>query len=70
MYKASNTSFGLTWKRPQNPPVKVAPEMPIPHEIDVETVMACTLGATGNYKILRRLVARRARPSALATMLG
>lgn len=76
MYQASNTPFGLPWKQPQNPPVKVATEMPNPQEIalpqDAEIVekMACTLEATGNYKILRRLVPRPAGPRSPGDRIG
>lgn len=76
MFKRSNTPFGLPWKQPKNPLVKVAPEMPSPQEIalleDAETVetMARTLEATGNYKILRRLVPRPAEPRSAGDRIG
>jgi DNA polymerase III subunit epsilon len=68
-YKPSNVPFGLPWRQPTNLLVKVASEAPSPQEValpkDTETTetMARTLEATGNYKILRRLVPRTAEPS-------
>lgn len=64
MYKPPSIPFGLPWRQPTNPLVKVASEVPSPQEVaipkDAETTetMARTLEATGNYKILRRLVPR------------
>jgi DNA polymerase-3 subunit epsilon len=76
MYKPPNTPFGLPWKQPRNPLVKVDPKTPSPQEFalpeDAETVekMACTLEATGNYKILRRLVPRPAEPRSGGNRVG
>lgn len=75
MFKRSNTQFGLPWRQP-NSLVKAAPETTSQQEIavpgDAETVekMASALEATGNYKILRRLVPRRAEPKSPGDRVG
>jgi DNA polymerase-3 subunit epsilon len=68
MYQRPRTPFGLPWKQPENPLVKDAPEGLGAKEIalhdNAETIetMARTLEATGNYKILRRLIPRPPAP--------
>jgi hypothetical protein len=75
-YKPSNVPFGLPWRQPTNLLVKVASEAPSPQEValpkDTETTetMARTLEATGNYKILRRLVPRTAEPRSATDRIG
>jgi len=57
-----NVPIGLPWRQPANPLAKVAtqlpspPEIVLPHNTQTTEAMARTLEATGNYKILRRLV--------------
>jgi DNA polymerase III subunit epsilon len=76
MYKPSNIPFGLPWRQPKNLLVKVTPEVPSPQEAalpkDAETTetMARTLEATGNYKILRRLVPRTSAPRSATDRIG
>jgi len=76
MYKPSNIPFGLPWRQPTNLLVKVASEVPSPQEValpeNAETTetMARTLEATGNYKILRRLVPRSPAPQSATDQIG
>ncbi|WP_247459248.1 3'-5' exonuclease [Bradyrhizobium sp. 62] len=76
MYKSPNLPLGLLWRQPANPLVEVATQVPSQPEIvlseDTETpeTMACMLEATGNYKILRRLVPRTAEPRPTAGRIG
>jgi hypothetical protein len=76
MYKPSNISFGLPWRQPKNPLVNVAPEVLVPQEVALTTdantaeAMARALEATGNYKILRRLVPRTAEPRSATDRIG
>jgi DNA polymerase III subunit epsilon len=76
MYKPSNIPFGLPWRQLTNLLVKVAPDVPSPQEValpnDAETTetMARTLEATGNYKILRRLVPRTLEPRSATDRIG
>jgi DNA polymerase-3 subunit epsilon len=64
MYKPSNIRFGLPWRQPANPPTELAPEVSTspeaaaPRDIETLEIMARALEATGDYKILRRLVPR------------
>ena len=64
MFKPPSIRFGLPRRQPTNLQVNAAPEVPSPQEIalpkdaDTAETMARTLEATGNYKILRRLVPR------------
>jgi DNA polymerase-3 subunit epsilon len=64
MYQRPRTPFGLPWRKSTNLLVRAAVEVPSPEEAvlpkDSETAetMARRLEATGNYKILRRLVPR------------
>lgn len=76
MYKPPKSPFGLPWRPPANPLVKEAAQVPSPPEIvlpkDTETTeaMARTLEATGDYKILRRLVPRIAEPTSATDRIG
>jgi DNA polymerase III subunit epsilon len=76
MYKPSKIPFGLPWRQPTNLLVKVAPEVPSRQEVaqhkDAETTetMARTLEATGNYRILRRLVPRSPAPLSATDRIG
>lgn len=76
MYKPPSIPFGLPWRRPTNPLVNVASEVPSPQEValpkDAETTetMARALEATGNYKILRRLVPRTPEPRSTTDRIG
>ena len=76
MYKRSNTPFGLPWKQPKNPLVTAAPAVPGSQEVAVPTdanmteTMARTLEATGNYKVLRRLVPRSSSPQSATDRIG
>jgi DNA polymerase-3 subunit epsilon len=76
MYKLSNIRFGLPWRQPTNLLVKVASEVPsqlevaLPKDADTTEAMARALEATGNYKILRRLVPRTAEPRSATDRIG
>jgi DNA polymerase III subunit epsilon len=76
MYKPSNIPFGLPWRQSANPLVKAAPEAPgsqevaLPNYAETTETMARTLEATGNYKILRRLVPRAAEPRSATDRIG
>lgn len=76
VHKPPSIPFGLPWRQPPNPLVKVASDAPSPQETalpkDAETTetMARTLEATGNYKILRRLVPRTAEPRSPTDRIG
>ncbi|MVT54247.1 3'-5' exonuclease [Bradyrhizobium yuanmingense] len=71
-----NVPLGLPWRQPANPSVKVATQLPSPPEIvlpnntQTTEAMARTLEATGNYKILRRLVPRSAEPRSATDRIG
>jgi DNA polymerase-3 subunit epsilon len=76
MFKPPSIPFGLPWKQPAILLVNVAHEVPSPQEValpkDAETAetMARALVATGNYKILRRLVPRTPAPRSATDRVG
>jgi len=76
MYKPPRTPFGLPWRQPTNLLVKAAPELPRLEKAallkDAETTetMARTLEATGNYRILRRLIPRTVEPRSPGDRVG
>jgi DNA polymerase III subunit epsilon len=76
MFKPPSIRFGLPWRPPTNPLVNVASEVPSPPKValpeDAETTetMARALEATGNYKILRRLIPRTPAPRCATDRVG
>ena len=76
MFKSPSIRFGLPWRQPTNLLVNAAPEVPSPQEValpkdaDTAETMARTLEATGNYKILRRLVPRTPAPRSATDRIG
>lgn len=76
MLKQPNIRFGLPWRQPANPASTAAPEVPTTQETsarrDAEAAetMAHALEATGDFKILRRLVPWTAEPRSSTDRIG
>lgn len=76
MYKPPKSPFGLPWRPPANALVQVGiqelspPEIVLPKDTETTEAMARTLEATGDYKILRRLVPRTAEPCPSTDRIG
>jgi len=76
MFKPPNVPLGVPWRRQANPLIKAAtqvtspPEIVLPNDTEMTEAMACTLEATGNYKILRRLVPRTPAPRSATDRVG
>ncbi|OSI67399.1 hypothetical protein BSZ21_17555 [Bradyrhizobium canariense] len=75
MFKPPNTPFGLPWKQPANPLVKVASEalsleVALPDNAKTTETMARALEATGDYRVLRRLIPRTSSPRSASDRVG
>lgn len=74
--KRPTIRFGLPWRQPENPANTAAPEVPIaqetsaPRDAEAAETMARALEATGDFKILRRLVPRPVEPRFATDRIG
>jgi DNA polymerase III subunit epsilon len=76
MYKPPNIRFGLPWRQPENPANTTAPEVlssqetSAPRDAEAPETTARALEATGDFKILRRLVPRAPRSPSAGDRIG